>query len=61
MNEDRSLKADGGVPELVEVKLAEIDPLDVRSDDEPGGAELPHGKLGLACCGGGIGQRHRCE
>ena len=61
MNENRSIEADGGLPELVDIKLAEIDPFDVRGDDKAGGAKLLDSELGLACRCGGIRQRHRCE
>ena len=47
------------MPELVQPQLARIDALDVGSDDEAGGAQLFHRKLGLARRHGGVRQRHR--
>ena len=61
MDEDRRIELDRRMPELVQRKLAEIDPLDVGGDDEAGGAQLLHRELGLARRRRGIRQRHRSK
>ena len=64
MDEDRRVELDGGMPELIEIKLAEIGALDIGRDDQTDGAELLHGVFGLARRGGRVRQWHgreQCE